>query len=123
MAAYNSEEERFETVCKLGSGFSDEDLVKVTEELMQLKIDKKPRDVISNMIPDVWVQPIKVYEIQGADLSTSPIHTCALDEVKKGAGIAIRFPRFIRFRDDKNPEQATTTSEVVSAYKNQRTLK
>ena len=121
MAAFNSEEERFETVCKLGSGFSDEDLAKVTEELMKLKIDQRPKDVISKMIPDVWIQPTKVYEIQGADLSTSPIHTCALDEIKKDTGIAIRFPRFIRFRDDKNPEQTTTTSEIIAAYKNQRT--
>lgn len=121
MAAFNPEEERFETVCKLGSGFSDEDLAKVTEELMKIKVEQKPKDVISKMTPDVWVYPTKVYEIQGADLSTSPIHTCALDEMKKDTGIAIRFPRFIRFREDKNPEQATTTSEIITAYKNQRT--
>ncbi len=121
MAAFNAEEERFETVCKLGSGFTDEDLAKVTEDLMKLKVEQRPKDVISKMTPDVWIQPTKVYEIQGADLSTSPIHTCALDEIKKDTGIAIRFPRFIRFRDDKNPDQATTTSEIINAYKNQRT--
>ncbi|MHA1921648.1 MAG: ATP-dependent DNA ligase [Candidatus Heimdallarchaeota archaeon] len=123
MAALNPEEERFETVCKLGSGFTDEDLIKITEELMEIKVDKKPKDVYSKMVADVWVPPIKVYEIQGADLSTSPIHTCAMDEIKKDTGIAIRFPRFIRYRDDKGPDFATTTSEVISAYKRQRLMK
>ncbi|HUU77693.1 MAG TPA: ATP-dependent DNA ligase [candidate division Zixibacteria bacterium] len=123
MAAFNPELERFETVCKLGSGFSDEELSKLTEELLELKIERKPKDVFSKMEPDVWIDPIKVLEIQGADLSTSPIHTCALDEIKKDFGIAIRFPRFIRFRDDKSPEFATTTNEVIYAYKNQRSQK
>ena len=123
MAALNPAEERFETVCKLGSGFTDEDLIKITEELMELKVDEKPKDVYSNLEADVWVPPTKVYEIQGADLSTSPIHTCAMDEIKEGAGIAIRFPRFIRYREDKGAEIATTTSELIDAYKRQRLLK
>ncbi len=120
MAAYNPEEERYETVCKLGSGFSDEDLVRLTEELLKIKVGTKPKDVYSNMEPDIWVYPEKVLEIQGADLSTSPVHTCAMNEIKKGNGIAIRFPRFVRFRDDKEAELATTTNEVVEAYKKQR---
>ena len=123
MAALNSEEDRFETVCKLGSGFTDEDLAKITEELMEMKVDQKPKDVYSKLQADVWVPPIKVYEVQGADLSTSPVHTCAMDEIKEGTGIAIRFPRFIRYRDDKGPDFATTTSEVISAYKRQRLMK
>ncbi len=123
MAALNSEEDRFETVCKLGSGFTDEDLAKITEELMGMKVDQKPKDVYSKLQADVWVPPIKVYEVQGADLSTSPVHTCAMDEIKEGTGIAIRFPRFIRYREDKGPDFATTTSEIISAYKRQRLMK
>ena len=123
MASYNSELDRYESVCKLGSGFTDEDLLKITEEFLAIKVDKKPKDVVSKMVPDVWIDPIKVLEIQGADLSTSPVHTCALDEIKKDNGIAIRFPRFIRFRDDKGPEDATTTSEIVTYYKSQRLQK
>ena len=123
MAAYNPELDRFETICKLGSGFSDDDLTRITKELLDLKMDKIPKDVFSKMTPDVWIEPIKVYEVQGADLSTSPVHTCALDEIKKDFGVAIRFPRFIRFREDKSPEFATTTNEIISAYKNQRLQK
>jgi len=123
MASFNPEKEQFETVCKLGSGFSDEDLVKITEELMKLKVENKPKEVISKLEADVWFYPQKVFEIRGADLSTSPVHTCALDEIKENMGIAIRFPRFIRFRDDKKPEFATTSQEVIEAYKEQRLLK
>ncbi|MGC9778658.1 MAG: ATP-dependent DNA ligase [Candidatus Heimdallarchaeota archaeon] len=123
MAAFNPEENRFETVCKLGSGFTDEDLANITEALMSIKLDKKPKDVVSNLNADVWVIPSLVYEVQGADLSASPVHTCALGEIKKDAGIAIRFPRFIRYREDKGPEIATTTNEIIDAYKRQRLLK
>ncbi|MFW9922456.1 MAG: DNA ligase, partial [Candidatus Thorarchaeota archaeon] len=120
MAAYNPELERFETVCKLGSGFTDEDLIKITDEFMKLKSKEKPKDVFSKMEPDVWIYPSRILEIQGADLSTSPVHTCAMDEIKKDFGIAIRFPRFVRYRDDKQAELATTTNEVIDAYKSQR---
>ncbi|MBN1328895.1 MAG: ATP-dependent DNA ligase [Candidatus Heimdallarchaeota archaeon] len=122
LAAFNPEEERFETVCKLGSGFSDDDLNKITEELMKIKVSEKPKDVFSKMDADIWFQPSLVYEIRGADLSTSPIHTCGLNEIKNDVGIAIRFPRFVRFREDKAPELATTTQEVIDAYKKQRLL-
>jgi DNA ligase-1 len=122
MAAYNPEEERFETVCKLGSGFKDEDLINLTKELMDMKIDEKPKDVFSKMEAEIWFQPTKVLEIKGADLSTSPTHTCALDIIKKDVGIAIRFPRFVRFRDDKKSELATTTREVIDAYKSQKLI-
>ncbi len=122
LAAFNPEEERYETVCKLGSGFSDEDLNKITEELMKIKVTEKPKDVYSKMVADIWFYPTMVYEIRGADLSTSPIHTCGMNEIKDDFGIAIRFPRFVRFRDDKAPELATTTQEVIDAYKKQRLL-
>ena len=86
-------------------------------------LEVSDEDVISNLEADVWVIPSLVYEVQGADLSTSPVHTCALGEIKKDVGIAIRFPRFIRYREDKGAEIATTTSEIVDAYKRQRLLK
>ncbi|MBD3191363.1 MAG: ATP-dependent DNA ligase [Candidatus Heimdallarchaeota archaeon] len=120
MAAYNPTEERFETVCKLGSGFTDEDLERVTKDLKQIQTATQPQDVYSKLEPDIWVYPEKVFEIQGADLSTSPVHTCALGELKQDAGIAIRFPRFTRYREDKSAEQATTTEEILQAFHNQR---
>ncbi|MMZ63236.1 ATP-dependent DNA ligase [compost metagenome] len=58
-------------------------------------------------------------EIIGAELTLSPMHTCCLGKVRPGVGISIRFPRFIRWRDDKNPEDATTEEELLEMYKRQ----
>ena len=119
MAAYNEEKDVFETVCKVGSGFTDEDLNQLPDLLKPHTVDKKPARVVSNIEPDVWVVPKLVAEIIGAELTLSPLHTCAVGKVRADAGISIRFPRFIRWRDDKSPEDATTSNELVEMYKNQ----
>jgi DNA ligase 1 len=51
----------------------------------------------------VWVKPGIVIEVAADELTISPTHT---------AGIALRFPRLIRFRDDKNWQQATSLKEL-----------
>ncbi len=119
MAAYNSEKDVFETVCKVGSGFTDEDLAKLPEMLKPYIIDHKHPRVVAKMEPDVWVTPALVAEIIGAEITLSPIHTCAMDVIKPGVGVSIRFPRFIRWRPDKGPEDATTSKELVEMYKRQ----
>ncbi|AFK50427.1 ATP-dependent DNA ligase [Thermogladius calderae 1633] len=119
MAAYNEEKDVFETVCKVGSGFTDEDLNQLPDLLKPYIVDKKPARVVSNIQPDVWVVPKLVAEIIGAELTLSPLHTCAVGKVRGDAGISIRFPRFIRWRDDKSPEDATTSNELFEMYKNQ----
>ncbi|MEM3926793.1 MAG: ATP-dependent DNA ligase [Desulfurococcaceae archaeon] len=119
MAAYNPEKDVFETVCKVGSGFKDEDLDKLPDILRPYIRNKKPPRVVSEMEPDVWVEPALVAEIIGAELTLSPVHTCAYGEIKPDAGISIRFPRFIRWRPDKSPEDATTSDEIVEMYKRQ----
>lgn len=120
MAAYNPEEDVFESVCKVGSGFTDEDLAKLPEMLSPYISKDKPPRVDSNMQPDVWFKPAVVLEIIGDEITLSPIHTCCWSRVKEGAGLAIRFPRFTgRFRLDKSPEDATTSSEILSMYERQ----
>ncbi|MCI4461799.1 MAG: ATP-dependent DNA ligase [Thermogladius sp.] len=119
MAAYNDEKDVFETVCKVGSGFSDEDLNKLPDLLKPYIMERKPVRVVSNIEPDVWVEPKLVAEIIGAELTLSPLHTCGVGKIRSDAGISIRFPRFIRWRDDKGPEDATTSSELVEMYKRQ----
>ncbi len=121
MAAYCPEEDVFKTVCKVGSGFTDEDLAKLPELLEPYKIPHKHPRVVSKMEADVWFVPAIVLEIVGAEITLSPMHTCALGKIRPGAGLAIRFPRFTgRYRFDKSPEQATTEKELIEMYKSQR---
>ncbi|MEM3513373.1 MAG: DNA ligase, partial [Thermoplasmata archaeon] len=76
--------------------------------------------VVSKIEPDFWFYPAIILEVRGAELTLSPVHTCAYNEVKKGAGIAVRFPRFTgRWRDDKKATDATTTAEIVEMYRKQ----
>ncbi|MEM0001473.1 MAG: ATP-dependent DNA ligase [Desulfurococcaceae archaeon] len=119
MAAYNEEKDVFETVCKVGSGFKDEDLDRLPELLKPYIRDRKHPRVVAEMEPDVWTDPVLVAEVIGAELTLSPIHTCARGVIKSDAGISIRFPRFIRWRPDKRPEDATTSRELVEMYSRQ----
>ncbi|MEM0304848.1 MAG: ATP-dependent DNA ligase [Saccharolobus sp.] len=119
MAAYNSNTDEFETVCKVASGFSDEQLDDLQKKLIEIKRETKHPRVDSKLEPDVWVEPVYVAEIIGAEITISPLHTCCQDIVTKGAGLSIRFPRFIRWREDKNPEDATTVNEILEMYNRQ----
>ena len=120
MAAYDPENDVFRTVCKVGSGFTDEELEQLPEMFKPYIIDHKHPRVDSKMEADVWLVPAIVMEITGAEITLSPLHTCAWGSLKEGAGLAIRFPRFLRFRPDKSPEEATTVHEIVELYKSQR---
>jgi len=118
VAAYNPAEDRFETVTKVGSGFTDEDLQKVLpERLNPLRRDKPAPRVWALLEPDVWFEPRLVIEVEAQEITLSPNHTCAYGRVKEGRGLALRFPRFLRYRDDKSPEEATTPDEVVELYR------
>lgn len=123
LAAYNDEKDVFETVCKVGSGFTDADLAQLPNMLNPLIVERRPPRVISELEPDYWIIPTLVMEVIGAELTLSPVHTAAREIVKKkhgkDAGIAIRFPRFIRWRTDKKPEDATTVRELFEMYVSQ----
>jgi DNA ligase-1 len=120
LAAYNPEKDVFETVTKCGTGFTDEDLAKLPKMLQKHKINHKHPRVQSIIEADVWFEPVVVLEVLGAEITLSPIHVCAMDAIRKGGGLAIRFPRFTgNYRLDKAAEDATTAKEIVEMYKNQ----
>ena len=116
LASFDPEKNKYYTFTKVGAGFTDEDLENLPKILNQYKIKEKHRLVETEMEADVWFEPKKVMEISGADITISPVHTVAKDKIKKG-GLALRFPRFLRWRDDKNPEDATTVKEIYQMYK------
>jgi DNA ligase-1 len=120
LAAYNSESDTFETVTKCGTGFTDEDLAKLPKMMQKHVVTHKPSRVDSMIEADVWFEPAVVIEILGAEITLSPIHVCAMNAIRKGSGLAIRFPRFTgNYRPDKAAEDATTTSEIVEMYQKQ----
>ena len=120
LAAYNPDTDTFETVTKCGTGFTDKDLANIPEMLQKHVIPRKHSRVQSMLEADVWFEPAVVLEILGAEITLSPIHMCALNSIRKGSGLAIRFPRFTgKYRLDKAAEDATTSAEVVKMYRNQ----
>ena len=119
MAAYNKDLDRFETVCKLGSGFSDELLETMTAELSAQKIPERHARVESVMKADYWLVPSVVYEVLGAEITLSPIHTAGFGKIRTGSGLAVRFPRLRKVRPDKKPEDATSVQELVEMYERQ----
>jgi len=120
LAAYNADKDMFETVTKCGTGFTDEDLEKLPKMLKKHEISHKHPRVQSMLDADVWFEPVVVIEVLGAEITLSPVHTCAMDTIRKGSGLAIRFPRFTgNYRLDKAAEDATTDREVVEMYRNQ----
>jgi DNA ligase-1 len=120
LAAYNRETDTFETVTKCGTGFSDEDLAKLPKMMQKHVIPHRHPRVNSTLVADVWFEPVVVIEILGAEITLSPIHTCAKGSIRKESGLAIRFPRFTgNYRLDKAAEDATTSREVVEMYQKQ----
>ncbi|KAI1797917.1 ATP-dependent DNA ligase [Ganoderma leucocontextum] len=119
LACYDSDSEEYQTICKIGTGFSDEALQSHYEALKPLETQTPRGDVkVGGAKPDVWFEPKVVWEVLTADLSLSPIYTAAqgLVDVR---GISLRFPRFIKIRDDKGADDATGPEQIAEMYQRQ----
>ncbi|MBM3903639.1 MAG: ATP-dependent DNA ligase [Thaumarchaeota archaeon] len=121
LASYNADRDVFESICKVGTGFTDENLDQFYQILQdKVTLKKNPR-IESGMEPDVWFEPELVIEIVASEITLSPVHTTAKDTVRSGSGLALRFPKFTgKIRMEKAAEDASTDQEVITLYKNQK---
>lgn len=112
-SAYDSQSNTFPTVCKIGTGFTEEMLSEFKSRLEPNRIEHRSPLVESDIDADVWFEPTEVIEVIGDEITLSPTHIAGKRYLKDG-GLAIRFPRFTgKWRDDKDPTQATTVEDLI----------
>jgi len=120
LAAYDENEDMFRTVCKCGSGFTDQDLEELPKKLKPFQLSHRHPRVDSKLQADIWFVPSIVLEIIGDEITLSPIHTACFNAIRPSSGLAVRFPRFTgNYRPDKSPEDANATDEILEMYKSQ----
>jgi len=99
----------FKTVTKVGTGLTDEQFKELNTRLKKIEIKNMPKQyqVDKSLVPDYWVNPKVVVELAADEITISPKHT---------SGFALRFPRLIKFRDDKSSDQITTIAELKEIF-------
>lgn len=105
--------DKYKTVTKVGTGLTDMQFKELNARLKEIDVKDKPKEyeVNKDLFPDFWVTPSVVVELAADEITVSPKHT---------AGLALRFPRLIKFRDDKKAEQATTIEELKNLFEIQK---
>lgn len=100
-------EQQIATISKVGSGLSEQLSMEFISRAKALIVQERPKNYLvgKQLTPDVWLLPEMVIEVAADEITQSSIHS---------AGVALRFPRFIRFRDDKKMDQATGLTELSS---------
>ena len=121
LATYNPENDTFPTICKVGTGFTDESLDQLYQILSQNVTLKKNSRVESDMDADIWFEPSLVIEIVASEITLSPIHKTGFNIIRKDSGLALRFPKFTgKIRTEKNVDNASTGEEVIALYNGQK---
>ena len=121
LATYDEDEDRFTSICKVGTGFSDESLDQIYQILNPKVTIKKNVRIDSEMEADVWFEPELVIEVVASEITLSPIHKTAMNKIRKDAGLALRFPKFTgKIRVEKAAEDASTNEEVITLYRGQK---
>ncbi len=114
---YSEKEDKFKSIAKIGTGMSEKMLQKLEASLKKISVDDRPARVESELKPDKWVDPKYVIEVRADEITKSPVHTAGRRE---GVGFALRFPRMIKLRADRKPEEATTEKEIEKMFKAQK---
>jgi DNA ligase-1 len=118
VAVYDQKQDKFATIAKIGTGFSDAEWPQMRALLDKIAVAQKPARVDALLEPDVWVEPKYVIEMQADEITRSPIHTAG--KIGDEPGYALRFPRVIGFiRTDKKAEDATTVKEIFKMFEKQ----
>jgi DNA ligase 1 len=120
LSAYNPESNKFNSVCKVGSGFKDSDLDTLYKHLEPYVLESMHPSVSSNLEMDVWFAPRVVIEVIASEITLSPSHSVGMHKIRSGFGLSLRFPKFTgKIRFDKNPEDSTTEDDLLTMYKQQ----
>lgn len=119
VGVYDPSTDTFKTVSKVGSGFTEDEWIRLKKMLDEIRLDHKHARVDSLLSADVWVEPKYVITVNADEITRSPLHTAG--RTIDSPGYALRFPRAVSFiREDKNPEDANTVEEIIRLYELQR---
>ncbi len=116
-AVYDPEQDRFFTVSKIGSGFSEDDLVRLKTMLDEVASPECPPQVCSEIVPDVWAHPKYVVAVTADEITRSSIHMAGRQG--RDLGYALRFPRATALRADKGARDTTTLNEIIALFQRQ----
>lgn len=123
LACRNPETGSLEVVTKCISGFTDKFYQANKEKYAEggdNVLGGKPNYIeYSAYEPDVWFEPQEVWEMAFADITLSPTYTAAIGLVSDERGLSMRFPRFLKVREDKGIEEASTSEFLANLYRKQ----
>ncbi len=120
LGVYDSRSDQFKTVAKVGTGLTDVEWKDLKKRCEMLMVKTQPKNVVcaKELFPDVWLEPEIVCEILSEEITISPMHTAGKTETHLGFGL--RFPRFVKYREDKTAQEATTLTELKALYEQQK---
>ena len=121
LAVRNPETGSLEAVTKCISGFTDKFYQANKEKYAEgsTNVIARPNYVDYPGHPEVWFEPQEVWEMAFADITKSPTYTAALGLVDEDRGLSMRFPRFLKVREDKSIEEASTSDFLASLWRKQ----